>query len=450
MPQPPNRTKPADYHFHVYDYTSAQPWVLSKGEPQRNNSQFYSMVQDLQGLLAYGRAQGVPNIALNDVGVGILGADDWMLRKIKALSFGGPKGDFSKTPSALITGGIHAREWIAPEMAYLLAEYLIRNYSNADPDTLTPYQRNIRQLVDNRRIHIIPLLNPNGNDYTVRSNETNARLWRKNRRSLPNTYKKWFNALTDGAVAHPPFQKVIYSGVATTYQCPRYDGPNWVPPGPPVPATGWIRNTLGPASVGLVGVDINRNFDTDAWGYDGFGATNPKDGDSKPASDSYFGPQRGSEIETKNVMAFLSKLTLGVHMDLHCPGEFILFPTEAADAGLLITQEYRNLGLMLQELTRTANGLYKLGIPRDPLLAGYDATGTLTDYTARRQTHSFAIEMSPASDGFSLPEDKIQTEFERNIRGALALIAMADGGDFRHAVPYASWNVLGRGNRLPE
>jgi hypothetical protein len=443
MPQPPNRTKPADYHFHVYDYTSAQPWVLSKGEPQRNNLQFYSMVQDLQGLLVYGRAQGVPNIALNDVGVGILGADDWVLRKIKALSFGGPKGNFSKTPSALITGGIHAREWIAPEMAYLLAEYLIRNYSNADPDTLTPYQRNIRQLVDNRRIHIIPLLNPNGNNYTVFSQDQGARMWRKNRRQLPETQDKWIAALN-----HSPFEGVTKGALGfVNYKIPGYVvGPGLlVPPGQATFKT-FSFNPLRKdksGSVPRIGADLNRNFPTTAWGY----YTTSTNYDPKESSDDYFGPSAASEAETGAVVVFVRNIQRpGVSIDYHSYGQAILYPSEAWNNDR-VTTEYQILGTMMQEITG-----YRLGPPKPTM--GYDGVGSLMDFASSFPAmSSFTIEMDPApgagEQGFLLPENQIQMVFEKNIRAALALIAAA-GESWKAGVPYWAWNVIGRGNKLPE
>ena len=71
-------------------------------------------------------------------------------------------------PSVLFVGGHHAREWISVDVPFLLAEYLLENY-----------QSNVRvkSLVDNGEIWIIPLLNPDGHQYSVTTN----RLWRKNR-----------------------------------------------------------------------------------------------------------------------------------------------------------------------------------------------------------------------------------------------------------------------------
>ena len=94
------------------------------------------------------------------------------------LSFGN-LGNVPGRPTIVITGGIHAREWAATEMAYLIAEYLIANY--AAPVAPNPRRQRIRDLVNYRNIHFIPMVNPDGNRRTVFGNGPNDRLWRKNR-----------------------------------------------------------------------------------------------------------------------------------------------------------------------------------------------------------------------------------------------------------------------------
>lgn len=70
----------------------------------------------------------------------------------------------------LFLGGHHAREWIAVDVPFLIAKHLLENYDN---DTL------ITRLVNNAEIWIVPLVNPDGHQYSVTTN----RLWRKNRRN---------------------------------------------------------------------------------------------------------------------------------------------------------------------------------------------------------------------------------------------------------------------------
>ena len=69
----------------------------------------------------------------------------------------------------LFLGTHHAREWIAAEVPLYIAQQLVNLY-NSDP--------NIRNLVDDRQIWIVPVVNPDGFIYSWE----NERLWRKNRR----------------------------------------------------------------------------------------------------------------------------------------------------------------------------------------------------------------------------------------------------------------------------
>jgi hypothetical protein len=165
----PDRVAAGNYHFHVYDYRGSEgrgPFQLSDGQPERSNYQFYSMVQDLFGLYAAGRDKGIPGIALSAVGGVILPLPPagQAPRRTWVLSLGDVNA-----PPVVITGGIHAREWIAAEMAYLVAEYLVKNYRAAPQST---YERAIQNLILSRRIHIIPILNPRGSCYTVFSTDT--------------------------------------------------------------------------------------------------------------------------------------------------------------------------------------------------------------------------------------------------------------------------------------
>jgi hypothetical protein len=69
----------------------------------------------------------------------------------------------------LILGCHHAREWISVEVPFLFGKHLLERYA-ADAD--------VRRLVDLSEIWIVPMVNPDGHDYSVRV----YRYWRKNRR----------------------------------------------------------------------------------------------------------------------------------------------------------------------------------------------------------------------------------------------------------------------------
>ena len=69
----------------------------------------------------------------------------------------------------LFLGCHHAREWISVEVPYLLGKYLLENYQT-DAD--------VKRLVDSSEIWIVPLVNPDGLEYSIHV----YRYWRKNRR----------------------------------------------------------------------------------------------------------------------------------------------------------------------------------------------------------------------------------------------------------------------------
>lgn len=69
----------------------------------------------------------------------------------------------------LILGCHHAREWISVEVPFLWGKYLAENYAS-NPE--------VKRLVDRSEVWIVPLVNPDGLEYTIHA----YRYWRKNRR----------------------------------------------------------------------------------------------------------------------------------------------------------------------------------------------------------------------------------------------------------------------------
>jgi len=90
-------------------------------------------------------------------------------RPILALRIGERKGS---TRKLLFTGCHHAREWIAVEVPYLLAQHLVTN-ANANP---------VKTWLSQGEIWVTPMVNPDGHEFC----RTTDRLWRKNRRPNPD------------------------------------------------------------------------------------------------------------------------------------------------------------------------------------------------------------------------------------------------------------------------
>lgn len=109
-----------------------------------------------------------PDIAsMSDVGDSLQG------NSIYALTITGPdtpQNPRADRPVVLWNGGQHAREWVSPMTVSYLASRFVADYGS-DP--------RVTDLVNNTRIVIVPVMNPDGYLHTWSS----ERYWRKNRRN---------------------------------------------------------------------------------------------------------------------------------------------------------------------------------------------------------------------------------------------------------------------------
>jgi hypothetical protein len=98
-----------------------------------------------------------------NIGTSVEGRDIWALRISD-----NPALDEDE-PWVLFVGCHHAREWISVEVPLYLSKYLSDHYAT-DPE--------IKSMVDHQQIWIVPVLNPDGYEYS----RSTDRSWRKNRR----------------------------------------------------------------------------------------------------------------------------------------------------------------------------------------------------------------------------------------------------------------------------
>ncbi len=94
-------------------------------------------------------------------------------RTMFALRVTGP-GATAERPGIIYTGTQHAREWASPMAVLYIAEHLITEYAT---------NTQVKSLVDNIEFLIVPVVNPDGYDFTWA--HPNNRLWRKNMRPAP-------------------------------------------------------------------------------------------------------------------------------------------------------------------------------------------------------------------------------------------------------------------------
>jgi carboxypeptidase T len=254
----------------------------------------------------------------------------------------------------LFTGTHHAREWISLEVPYLLAEYLIEHHSDTD----------IRPLIDNQEIWIVPLLNPDGHEYS----RTNDRQWRKNRQPIePSTgcygvdLNRNYGASTWGTIN---------------------DIHNW-----PWPC--WPR-----------------------WPLD--------------FTDTYRGPSRFSEPETQVIESFFQTRHIDAVLSYHSYTQLILWPwghTKDPIGNAADREFMKSLGRQMRALIWSVhNEVYQ---PQQSSEL-YRTAGDLTDWSYETYgIPSFTIELRPQlgdPEGFELPAEQIDETFEENLPAALQLL----------------------------
>jgi hypothetical protein len=103
------------------------------------------------------------------IGKTIEGRDQWVVRFSN-----NPTVEQGK-PSVFYNSLIHAREPQGADMLLNFMRYLLSNYG-VDPT--------VTNLIDNRELYFLPVVNPDGYVYNETTNPTGGGLWRKNRRSL--------------------------------------------------------------------------------------------------------------------------------------------------------------------------------------------------------------------------------------------------------------------------
>ena len=241
----------------------------------------YHSAETLEGDL-HELAEGAPEMAeLREIGRSLENRPIWALR------IGERRGSEHKL---LFMGCHHAREWISVEVAYLLAEHLVKKAGESP----------VMDWLQRGEIWVAPMVNPDGHEYS----RTQDRLWRKNRRR---------NA--DGSIGVDPNRNYGYMwgtlDVNTSSHVPRdetYVGPRAFSE----PETQAVRNLV--ARELFRGVITYHSFSQlilYPWGYT-----------SKPAPDANTG------LKMARLAKQMSRLIHGVHHSTYKPQQSSqLYPT---------------------------------------------------------------------------------------------------------------------------
>jgi hypothetical protein len=307
-----------------------------------------------------------------------------------------PETEDQSEPDVLFVGLHHAREWISAEVPFYLAVNLVQKYQT-DPT--------IKTLVDNSEIWIVPVLNPDGFEFTQQP----IRI------PIPYAPDEWS----------------------------RFWRPNF-------------RNDPS----GTYGVDLNRNYGHSMWGLETYTLGVFPTTSRSIGSDVYCGSSAFSESETtalKNLIMDDGKDFEAV-ISYHSFGQYILYPwgwstVDPPKANLLNALANE----MSDEIYKKHGKRYVVGQSADTV---YETSGDLTDWIyEEKEIPAFTIELRPGQwefwgsnwvgikSRFHLPEDQILATCEENLEAAKYLIdwvittqkgGFMDFEDGRDAVPISS------------
>ncbi|MBI1945743.1 MAG: hypothetical protein HYS27_08605 [Deltaproteobacteria bacterium] len=141
-------------------------------------------------------AEGAPDRAsLKGIGASLDGRTLWALR----IHAEGASESDQSTPM-LITGTQHAREWIAAMVSTCVADRLVREYQDNEA---------IRRFVDTTELWVVPVVNPDGYQYSWGQD----RYWRKNRRGGHGVdLNRNFSVAWGGTGSSPLKRSQVYRG----------------------------------------------------------------------------------------------------------------------------------------------------------------------------------------------------------------------------------------------
>ncbi|MHA1950315.1 MAG: M14 family metallopeptidase [Candidatus Thorarchaeota archaeon] len=313
--------------------------------------QYHSYNEIVSGLLSL-ESSGIAKV----VGIG----ETFEGRTIWAIKISDePNIDDEQENEVLFVGLHHAREWISAEVPYYLAMKLVEEYS---------VNSTVKNLIDNSELWIVPVINPDGLEYSrsqvhdLESENNNSRFWRKNR---------------------------AHNG----------DGSH--------------------------GVDLNRNYGTTTWGEDI--AEGCWDGCDHPDHEPYWGHSAFSEPETRALRDLVideSRDFKGA-LSYHSYGQIIGYPWGNTSEPITEADTMDTLGQEMSDLMGEIHGssyeVFQAG-------SWFVTVGDMVDwiYEANR-IPAYTIELRPGDEDydpvyFELPYDEILGTCEENWPAALHFI----------------------------
>jgi hypothetical protein len=145
-----------DVEVRLDDYRSATQWVLNnRGRGHyHSHSELTSVLIDLSDTYSH---------------IAVLDTLGWSVenREILCMTISDNPGEMEPEPGVRIHGNTHGNEYIGCEVSLYILRYLLENY-DLDPE--------VTDLVNNRRIMIVPMVNPDGHEHNQRNNRNGVDL----------------------------------------------------------------------------------------------------------------------------------------------------------------------------------------------------------------------------------------------------------------------------------
>ncbi|KXH72113.1 MAG: hypothetical protein AM326_11295 [Candidatus Thorarchaeota archaeon SMTZ-45] len=332
---------------------------------------YHSYEEIVLGILTL-ESSGIAKVV--DIGESVEGQTIWAIKISDD-----PNIEDEQENEILFVGLHHAREWISAEVPYYLAVKFVEEYG---------VNSTVKNLIDNSELWIVPVLNPDGLEYSrsqvfdLESENNNSRFWRKNR-----------------AVN----------------------------------------------SDGSHGVDLNRNYGTTSWGEDI--AEGCWDGCDHPNHEPYWGPSAFSEPETcaiRDLVLDDSRDFIGA-LSYHSYGQLIGYPWGNTSDPIPEANMMNTIGQEMSDLIKDVHGRHY-----EVLQAGnwYVTVGDMVDWVYEAcRIPAYTIELRPGNEDydpvyFELSDNEILGTCEENWPAAFHFINEVIGMEDSTGILPESWLLI--------
>lgn len=247
---------------------------------------------------------------------------------------------------SLMLGGVHAREIAAtPLLIKMVNEYAKHYYLDEEFDDF-----NVKELLDNTILYIVPLVNPDGMEIVIhKENAIYNEEIRETLKNIPGQYNNW--------------------------------------------------------KANAKGVDINRNFTCENWAKVLPGKKKSDLINSSPHAQFYSGTHPASEKETQAIENLVKNNDFKIMFDIHSKGRVIYWYKEIMD------EEFNDRAYHISQEVEKYSGYAPL--PKNLSTHGMGTDGTSTDFAVEQGIYSLTIETMLYDIPSPFPVDLIVKEWEK-------------------------------------